>query len=235
MPVYQLSEELIFPNPQLADPDGVLAVGGDLEPERLLLAYVNGIFPWYGEGDPIIWHSPDPRFILYPKDIKVSDSMKQIFRSGKFQLSADTAFQQVIRACKTVPRPGQNDTWITDDMLEAYIHLHHLGYAHSIEIWEKQELVGGLYGVSMGGCFFGESMFSLASNSSKTALIALSTFMDFDLIDCQVYTPHLETMGATEVNRGTFLSQLKEFILKPTKKGKWTSYWQALKTTDLVS
>lgn len=207
MPIYQLTDKLIFPHPSLAE-DGILAIGGDLSPERLILAYSNGIFPWYNEGEPIIWHAPNPRFVLKPKDLKISKSMKQVIQKNTFQISLNQAFEQVIRNCQKVSRRGQRDTWITEEMLEAYHRLYHLGLAHSVEVWQDHELVGGLYGINLGTVFFGESMFHKTSNASKYALIQLIEAFPFSMIDCQVYTKHLASIGASTLALSSFTSLL---------------------------
>jgi leucyl/phenylalanyl-tRNA--protein transferase len=206
--IFRLDERLLFPEPDLAEPDGLLAVGGDLSTQRLLLAYQNGIFPWYSDDSPILWYSPHKRFVLYPPELKVSKSMRQILRSGRFKVTSNTCFAQVIKACSNAPREGQDGTWITDDMQVAYIKLHAEGYAHSIEVWEQNELVGGLYGVWVGAVFCGESMFSRVSNASKTALIYLCQSNKFQLIDCQVHTGHLESMGARMIPREEYVAVL---------------------------
>lgn len=213
MPVFSLSDQLIFPPPAYAEPDGLVAVGGDLQPERLLLAYRMGIFPWFSPGDPILWWSPDPRFVMKPEEIKVSKSMKQVLNRGTFRITYDQVFEEVISNCKSIPREGQPGTWITNNMKQAYIRLHELGYAHSVEAWQDDKLVGGLYGVSLGGAFFGESMFSLVSNASKAAYITLARHLEtlnFSLIDCQMYTPHLESLGASKMDREQFLNILDD-------------------------
>ncbi len=224
MPVFELSDDITFPSPHWANPDGILAIGGDLKAERLLLAYEMGIFPWYAENEPIIWWSPDPRFVLYSDDLKISKSMKQVLRSGKFQMSFDQHFETVIRNCQKIKRKGQRGTWITNHMYEAYIRLHEMGYAHSVEVWQDKKLVGGLYGVSLGHVFFGESMFSRLSNASKAAFIHLVSRLKplgFDLIDCQVYTQHLARFGAQQVPRSTFLTQLSEAMQQKSLIGNW--------------
>lgn len=213
MPVFSLSDQLIFPPPAYSEPDGLIAVGGDLQPERLLLAYRMGIFPWFSPGDPILWWSPDPRFVMKPEEIKISKSMKQVIKRETFRITYNQAFEQVISQCKSIPRDGQPGTWITNDMKRAYCHLHDLGYAHSVEAWQDGKLVGGLYGVSLGGAFFGESMFSRVSNASKTAFIHLALHLqtlDFSLIDCQMHTAHLESLGATNMDRDQFLNILED-------------------------
>lgn len=225
MPVYQLPEEIVFPHPEEAEKDGLLAVGGDLRPERLLTAYANGIFPWYADENPVLWWSPDPRLILYPEEIKVSKSLKQSLRSKKIKVSADTAFEQVIRACAVVPRGDDEGTWIVDEMLEAYIRLHQLGFAHSIEVWKDEKLVGGLYGVSIGAAFFGESMFYKERDASKVALFHLCEFCKrkgIELIDAQVQTDHLQRMGAVLIPREHFLEKLEDLVQKPTHRGSWS-------------
>lgn len=221
MTIYRLSEAIEFPPPGLAESDGMLAVGGDLSVERLLLAYEKGIFPWYSQGLPICWWSPDPRFVLYPEKLKVSKSMMQIMKNGHFSITFDKDFHSVIQGCKTVPRPGQDDTWITEEMLEAYCLLHEKGYAHSVEAWKGDTLAGGLYGVSLGKCFFGESMFSDEKNASKAALISLVNTEKFELIDCQVYTAHLETMGAEEIPRKQFLIEVERLMKQESMTGNW--------------
>lgn len=207
--IFRLDERLLFPEPVLAEEDGLLAVGGDLSPERLMLAYSNGIFPWYSDDTPILWYSPHERFVLYPDKLKISKSMRQTLRKGLFRVTMDTCFPGVIKACSQAPREGQDGTWITEDMINAYINLHRLGHAHSIEVWQDGNLVGGLYGVHVGPVFCGESMFSRVSNASKTALIWLCQNYNYQLIDCQVHTEHLESMGAEMVSRDEYLSVLQ--------------------------
>lgn len=227
MPIFQLTDEIAFPPPKLANQDGMLAIGGDLSPQRLLLAYQMGIFPWYGEGEPIIWWSLSPRCILYPKDLKISKSMKQVLRKEDFTVSFDTAFREVIGACQKINRKDQFGTWITDDMLEAYCELHHLGWGHSVEVWDKKtgELIGGLYGISIGSCFFGESMFANKSNMSKVAFLFLVKQLEawnFQMIDCQQVTQHLQSLGARKVPRVYFLKKLEKIVQTPSKVGQWT-------------
>lgn len=202
--IFRLDERLLFPDPALAEEDGLLAVGGDLSTERLLLAYQQGIFPWYSEDEPILWFSPHERFVLYPAELKISKSMKRVLKSGEFTVTADQCFGEVITACSKIAREGQDGTWITTDMQRAYIKLHRQGYAHSVEVWQQDKLVGGLYGVRAGKVFCGESMFSLVSNASKTALVHLCRSGLYNLIDCQVYTGHLASMGARMISRGEY-------------------------------
>ncbi|MEM6829998.1 MAG: leucyl/phenylalanyl-tRNA--protein transferase [Bacteroidota bacterium] len=210
MPVYQLIEELIFPPVHGAE-DGIVAIGGDLSPDRLMLAYHSGIFPWYNPGDPITWWSPDPRFVLFPEQLKVSRSMSRVMRKGLFEVTYDQDFEGVITQCQRISRKGQKGTWITDEMKEAYLMLFKLGHAKSVEVWQESELVGGMYGVDLGYVFSGESMFSKVSNASKVALISfIRKFKEEGgiLFDCQVYSDHLSTLGANEVPREKFLSYL---------------------------
>ncbi|WP_353135484.1 leucyl/phenylalanyl-tRNA--protein transferase [Pseudopedobacter sp.] len=203
-----LNDTLSFPRVELAEEDGLLAVGGDLSPERLLLAYHSGIFPWYSDESPILWYAPHERFVVFPHKLKISKSMKQILRSKKFKVTFDTAFSAVIKACSKIKRKDQEDTWITQDMQEAYIRLHELGFAHSVEVWQENKLVGGLYGVLINKVFCGESMFSKVSNSSKIALIWLFNNLDINLVDCQVYTSHLESMGGEMISMKEYLRHL---------------------------
>lgn len=206
--IFRLDERLLFPNPTLAEDDGLLAVGGDLSVQRLLLAYQNGIFPWYSDDEPILWFSPHERFVLYPGELAVSKSMRKVLSSGQFSVTFNQCFADVIAACAKAPRPGQDGTWITADMQDAYINLHRKGHAHSVEIWQQDELVGGLYGVEAGKVFCGESMFSRVSNASKIALIYLCNSGRYNLIDCQVYTPHLESLGARMISRDDYMAAL---------------------------
>ncbi len=224
MPIYRLCDDIIFPPPELASENGILAVGGDLSPLRLVEAYRNGIFPWYSDGDPIIWWSPDPRYVLFPDELRVSRSMRQVMRRSVFEISFDRDFRAVIEACRTNRRRHEKGTWITGDMLEAYSELHDLGLAHSVEAWRDGTLAGGLYGVSLGGCFFGESMFAAVSNASKAAFIALVERLrsrGFALVDCQVHTAHLESLGARGIPRGEFMRLLAEALKMPTLRGSW--------------
>jgi len=222
--MYWLTEEILFPHPKYASEEGLLAIGGDLSTERILFAYEHGIFPWYNPGEPILWWSPNPRFILLPSEIKVSKSMRQVQRKGIFKVSFDQAFEEVIRNCSTTPRKGQAGTWLTDEMIAAYIELHHQGFAHSVETWEEGKLVGGLYGLSLGKCFFGESMFAKTSNASKIALIHLAKTLEekgFSMIDCQSETKHLRSMGAKFIPRNDFLEHLEQNKKEPTWRGSW--------------
>lgn len=224
MPIYRLSNRITFPDPNHADESGILAVGGDLSPDRLLLAYEDGIFPWYNRGEPIIWWSPNPRMVLYPDELHISGSTKKILKKSTFEITFDRDFVSVITACKEQKRTGQMDTWITDEMLAAYMKLHKLGYAHSVEVWQDKQLVGGVYGVSLGKLFFGESMFSKVSNASKAGFITLVQklrALNFSLIDCQVYTHHLESLGAREISRQKFLQELKAGLEENSMTGSW--------------
>ncbi len=225
MPVYLLDEEPVFPHPSLADDEGLLAVGGDLSPQRLLQAYANGIYPWYSEDDPIMWWSPNPRCILYPHKLIVSDSLRRKVEKGVFDIRFDTNFAAVISACANVERPGQYGTWITDEIQEAYVRLHELGFAHSVESYLDGELVGGLYGISLGDAFFGESMFHTVSDASKVAFVHLVEKVKswkFSFIDNQQVTSHLLSLGAETVTRDCFLDMLEKIMQKTTHRGSWT-------------
>lgn len=209
--------DLEFPASELAltEPNGLLAIGGDLSPERLVQAYRHGVFPWYEEPQPILWWSPSPRAVLFPERIIVSKSLRKRIRRGDYAVTADQQFQQVIEHCASVPRAGQNGTWISQQMIDAYITLHQQGIAHSIEVWQQQQLVGGLYGLAIGGVFFGESMFSLRTDASKTAFVYLARQLqqwNFAMIDCQVSNPHLFSLGAEEIERSEFEQLLKLHI-----------------------
>ena len=209
-----LGKDLLFPDVESAGYDGILAIGGDLHPDRLILAYRSGIFPWYNEGEPVIWYSPNRRMVLFPENLKISKSMRQLMRRNEFKITYNKAFPKVIEACQKSPRKEQDGTWITDDMEKAYIKLHELGFAKSVEVWKDDELVGGLYGVDLGHIFCGESMFSKESNTSKLAFIYLVQKLEknnYKLIDCQVYNEHLESLGAGEIPRREFMGYLKEF------------------------
>jgi leucyl/phenylalanyl-tRNA---protein transferase len=213
--MFILNEELSFPPVTMADEDGLLAIGGDLSTERLLLAYKNGIFPWYGEDEPICWWSPDPRFVLFPAELKVSKSMQKVLRERTFHFTVNQAFEEVIRNCSKVPRKEQGGTWINETIVNAYTKLHQHGIAHSAEAWAGKELVGGLYGVRLGNIFFGESMFSTKTNASKFAFINFVKQLQKEniaVIDCQVYTQHLESLGAQMIERDKFISLLSSNI-----------------------
>jgi leucyl/phenylalanyl-tRNA--protein transferase len=223
VPVYRLSEDLAFPDPRLAEPSGLLAAGGDLAAERLLLAYSLGIFPWHG-GPPILWYSPDPRAVMRPGGVRVARRLRRTIRSGRFVLRLDTAFRAVMEACAEVPRPGQDGTWITGDMIDAYTALHELGLAHSAEAWCGDRLVGGVYGLALGSAFFGESMFHRERDASKAAFAALAWQLDawgFDLFDGQLPTEHLASLGLAAWPRERFLAALRDALGCPTRRGRW--------------
>jgi leucyl/phenylalanyl-tRNA--protein transferase len=225
VPVYRLTDQHVFPDPNDADDSGLLAVGGDLHPKRVLLAYAQGIFPWpHGDAWPMLWFSPDPRMVLLPSDLHVSRSLRKTCNKGLYDIRFDTAFAQVVRACSTTYRPNQDGTWVTPEMVEAYCRLHEFGFAHSIEAWAAGELVGGLYGLSLGGAFFGESMFAHRPDASKVAFVHLVRQLQtwaFHMIDCQVYTEHLERFGAQEWPRSRFLRALDRALQMPTRRGRW--------------
>ncbi len=215
MPLKVLTDELWFPPVDEAASDGLLAIGGDLSSERLLLAYRNGVFPWFNEDEPPLWWSPDPRFVLFPQELYVSKSMQQLLKRRIFKITMNKAFTEVVRNCGRQKRKGQEGTWISNEIEEAYAALHQLGYAVSVEAWQGEELVGGLYGIRMGKLFFGESMFAKVSNASKYAFIAFVQHLQKEgvlLIDCQVYTQHLESLGARMIRRKEFIEMLKENI-----------------------
>jgi leucyl/phenylalanyl-tRNA--protein transferase len=223
MPVYRLPDEILFPPVERAVRSGLLAVGGDLSPGRLLAAYREGIFPWYSAGEPILWWSPDPRFVLFPPELSISRSMRQFLKKASVRVTFDQDFTAVIAACRR-PRPDQEGTWITEEMREAYGNLYRMGYAHSVEVWHGEILAGGLYGISLGRAFFGESMFSLLANASKAALIVLVSHLrgrGFDLIDCQIESPHLASLGARSIPRREFCALLKESLRHETLRGNW--------------
>tara|TARA_R110000868_G_scaffold239355_5_gene493796 strand:+ start:2172 stop:2795 length:624 start_codon:yes stop_codon:yes gene_type:complete len=204
-----LNEDIWFPDVNKASPEGLLALGGDLCVERLLLAYKTGIFPWFDTEEPLLWWSPDPRFVLFPEKLKVSKSMKQIMRNNEFIITVNKDFEQVITECSKAKRNGQSGTWITDAMVDAYIKLHQLGYAKSVEVWQDKKLVAGIYGIDLNnGVFCGESMFTKESNASKVGFISFVQNTNYKLIDCQVYTNHLESLGAEEISREAFLKYL---------------------------
>ena len=215
MPIYQLTDEIIFPKPELAEEDGLLAIGGDLRWERLLLAYCNGIFPWYSDDEPILWWCPKPRFIIDPNEIKISKSMKRVLNKNDFKVTFNNDFEGVISKCKEL-RENKEGTWITDDMKEAYINLFNKGFALSVEVYKEDKLVGGLYGVNIGKCFFGESMFSEETNASKVALISMCKKLEEEnylFLDCQMHTNHLESMGGKFVSWEEFKGMLQEGIV----------------------
>jgi leucyl/phenylalanyl-tRNA--protein transferase len=217
MPLYALDNRLWFPPVESAQEDGLLAIGGDLSVQRLLMAYERGIFPWY-EGDVPVWWCPNPRFVLDPPNLKVSKSMKQLLKRNKFRFSMNEAFSEVINNCKKIYRHGQDGTWITNEVVASYKKMHEYGYAHSAEVWLNEELVGGLYGIRLGNVFFGESMFSLLSNASKYAFINYVQQLKKEgvqLIDCQVYTEHLESLGASMIPREEFINLLHKYIGEP--------------------
>jgi leucyl/phenylalanyl-tRNA---protein transferase len=224
VPVFLLSDTIEFPPPHLASEDGLLAVGGDLSRQRLLLAYRMGIFPWFSNNEPVLWWSPDPRLVLYPHEIRISKTLKKIIKKNMFRVTMDTAFNQVIRQCAQVRLEKNEGTWIVGDMIDAYSNLYESGFAHSVEVWHQGELAGGLYGVSLGNCFFGESMFTRVSNASNVGFVKLAEHLverSFDMIDCQVYTEHLTRFGAKQIPRIHFLNQLEKSLKAPTRKGKW--------------
>jgi leucyl/phenylalanyl-tRNA---protein transferase len=225
MPVYLLSDHLKFPPPRLAPREGLLAVGGDLSQKRLLLAYQMGIFPWYSKDEPIMWWSPDPRLVLYPSEFRMSRSLKKTVKKQMFELTMDKDFESVIKACAHSRTQANEGTWIVEEMITAYCRLHESGLAHSVEAWQDGKLAGGLYGVSLGKCFFGESMFTRITDASKVALVALNGHLQarkFELIDCQISTPHLIGFGAREIPRTRFLKELAQALNAPTHKGKWS-------------
>ena len=223
MPVFRLTDTLLFPPAELAEPDGLLAVGGDLSPERLLLAYSSGIFPWYSEGDPILWWCPSPRLVLFPEEFRVPKRLARLVRQGMYSVTMDRSFAEVVSACAVTGRRHEKGTWITDEMIRAYCRLHDLGYAHSVEARLDNELVGGLYGIALGRIFFGESMFSRKPNSSKVALVHLAAKLRewaFDLIDCQMKTAHLMQFGAREIPGDAFQEILKRSMAGIAPWGK---------------
>jgi len=227
MPVYWLAkDDIAFPPADLANEDGILALGGDLSVPRLIEAYQNGIFPWFNEHDPFIWWSPDPRFVLYPENLKVAKSMRSYFNQKKFQVTVDQEFETVMRNCQQAKRARQSGgTWITESMIQGYVDLHHAGYAHSVEVWKGEELVGGLYGVALGKVFFGESMFAKIPNASKAGFIMLVNSLkkrDFWLIDCQQETKHLQSLGGVNIPRQLFLELMEKNEKEETIRGSWS-------------
>jgi leucyl/phenylalanyl-tRNA--protein transferase len=225
VPVYRIPRDHVFPRPELAEPEGLLGVGGDLDPDRVLLGYHLGIFPWYSQGDPILWWSPDPRMVLWTDEFHVPRSLGKIVRRGDYTVTADRAFSDVIEACARTKRPHQPGTWITSEMRDAYIALHAAGHAHSIEAWKDGTLVGGLYGVAVGRAFCGESMFARADDASKVAFVALVRQLqrwDVPLVDCQMHTAHLERFGAREIPRADYLAALSALRTEGRPPGPWT-------------
>lgn len=223
MPIYLLNEKLQFPSVDGAE-DGIVAIGGDLSVERLLLAYQQGIFPWFNEDEPIIWHSPDPRFVLFLEYLHISKQMSRVLKSDEFKYTLDTDFEFVIHSCSNTKRKGENGTWITNEMIAAYCQLHDLGYAHSLEVWKNDKIVGGIYGVSLGKSFFGESMFHTETNASKFAFIKLVETLkakQFHFLDAQVYTEHVATLGAKDIDRNEFIQILKTSLQHESWIGKW--------------
>ncbi len=221
MPVFALGDEPVFPPPELAEADGLLAVGGDLGPARIIRAYARGIFPWYSDETPILWWSPDPRLVLFPRELKISRSLRQVIRRGVYRVTCDEAFEKVITGCASAKRGSDEGTWITGEMIRAYCVLHEMGYAHSVESWDGDELAGGLYGISLGRIFFGESMFANRPNASKVAFATIAGRLaaaGFELIDCQVRTAHLESFGAREITGDTFREILRRSVgLQPAE------------------
>jgi leucyl/phenylalanyl-tRNA---protein transferase len=224
MPVFLLSDNINFPPPHFARKDGLLAIGGDLSQERLLLAYQKGIFPWYSNGEPILWWSPDPRLVLYPEELRVSRSLTKTIRKDRFHITVDKAFLKVIQSCADIRLTQKQPTWIVPEMIKAYCQLHESGYAHSVEAWIQGKLAGGLYGLSLGKCFSGESMFTHVTDASKVAFVYLVTFvksLGFQMIDCQVKTSHLMSFGAREIPRKIYLQQLEKTLDFSKTHGKW--------------
>jgi len=224
MPVYRLSEALVFPPCHYAEPDGLLAVGGDLSPDRILLAYRMGIFPWYSNETPILWWSPDPRLVLFPREIQVSKSLHRVLKKERYRVTFDRSFHGVMEQCGAVRRKEGEGTWIVPEMVEAYCRLHEMGFAHSVESWEGESLAGGLYGVALGNVFFGESMFALKPDASKVAFVHLVNRLrerGYVMIDCQVTTAHLKRFGAREIPRDLFLMYLDQALKAPTDLGPW--------------
>jgi len=245
MPLFHLSRRNEFPPARLARIDGLLCMGGDLSEDRILLAYKNGIFPWFSRDEPILWWSPDPRLVLYPEKIRISRSLKKKIRKNYFTVTMDLAFETVIHECARSRTENNEDTWLGREMIQAYSHLHKKGVAHSVETWRNGKLAGGLYGLSLGKCFFGESMFTRQSDASKTALAALCVhlrYFNFDLIDCQVTTRHMLSMGAEEIPRNAFLDQINQSLAGKTQKGPWffqkqafAEHFQIIQTADTDS
>jgi leucyl/phenylalanyl-tRNA--protein transferase len=225
VPIFILSNAVTFPPPQLAREDGLLAIGGDLTEQRLLHAYRQGIFPWYLTGEPILWWSPDPRLVLYPEELHVARRLRRVLRNNRFAVTIDTAFESVIRGCAETRHRRREGTWLTPEMIQAYCGLYLSGYAHSVEVWHENRLAGGLYGVSLGRAFFGESMFARLTDASKVGFVALAEHLrrlNFDFIDCQVTTDHMKRFGAREIPRDRFLLELGGALKQPTIQGKWS-------------
>jgi leucyl/phenylalanyl-tRNA--protein transferase len=229
VPIYRLGKSVVFPDPSEAE-DGIIAIGGDLSPQRLMAAYQSGIFPWYNDDEPPLWWSPDPRSVLFPDELKVSRSMQQLLKKETFRVTLDKAFSKVIRACANVRYKDRDDTWINSDIEKAYTTLHKMGVAHSVEVWDEEgALCGGLYGLAIGKVYFGESMFFTKSNASKYGFITLVRLLQkkgFELIDCQVHNPHLESLGATLIPREIFLSLLSQQVSEPGFPGSWSNWIQ---------
>ncbi len=226
-PYLDEKEQFVFPSVETSSPEGIVAMGGNLSPGMLLSAYRQGIFPWYEEKEPILWWSPDPRMVLFPEKLHVSRSMLRTFKRNYFTYSVDQDFETVMRSCGKIKRAGQHSTWITEEMIEAYSLLHRMGYAHSVEVRQEEKLVGGLYGLSLGSLFFGESMFSAVPNASKAGYILLVKALvrkQFLLIDCQVYTRHLSTLGAEDISRKVYMDFLKKGLSEPSHCGNWNNF-----------
>lgn len=227
MPVFELCEDLIFPHPSYAEEDGLLAYGGDLTTERIILAYKNGIFPWFNPGDPIMWWSPNPRCVLFPEKLKISKSLLAVLKKKKFTIKCDSAFLEVITHCAKTARNEETDTWITDEIIDAYVHLHKLGIAHSIEAYQNDKLVGGLYGLAIGKVFFGESMFYHVSDASKVAFCHLVKYLNvkgYQIIDNQMQTEHLMRFGSELIDRSTFLDIVKSACSEEINTSNWTDF-----------
>ena len=224
MPIFALDDRHIFPDPEMAEDSGLLAIGGDLHPRRVLLGYAIGIFPWYSADQPILWHSPDPRFVLYPDELRMGRSLRRRIKAAPYRITLDQAFEAVIDECAAAPRPEQEGTWITADMRACYVALHEQGYAHSVEAWRGDDLVGGLYGVAMGDIFFGESMFAKASDASKIAFATLVRQLqawEFSLADSQVHTEHVERFGGRNIPRDRYLKALRTGVAATGRPGPW--------------
>lgn len=237
MPVYWLTDDLVFPPPEGASPEGVVALGGDTRPERLVLAYAQGIFPWPHQGMPLLWFSPDPRFVLLLERVQVNRSLRKSVLRQQYEIRVDTVFEQVIEGCAEVPRPGQGGTWISEEMIEGYCALHRLGFAHSVEAFSNGQLAGGLYGVSLGETFCGESMFALQPDASKVAFVALCGNLKawgFTFVDCQVHTDHMARFGAIEWPRPRYLAALRQALCRPTRQGRWRFELSPIQALELI-